>query len=126
MKIGFLERELMEMLWSMGKADARDVYEAVRKKRKTTYSTISTTLVRLYEKGLLEREQIKSRGGFKYVYRPVKSKREFEETRVKETLLTLFKKFEDTTISYLSETFEENEEDLRELKKRLEEEMRND
>lgn len=126
MEIGFLERELMEMLWSMGKADARDVYEAVRKKRKTTYSTISTTLVRLYEKGLLEREQIKSRGGFKYVYRPAKSKREFEENRVKETLLTLFKKFEDTTISYLSETFEENEEDLRELKKRLEEEMRND
>ncbi len=125
MEIGFLERELMEMLWSMGKADARDVYEAVRKKRKTTYSTISTTLVRLYEKGLLEREQIKSRGGFKYVYHPAESKREFEENRVKETLLTLFKRFEDTTISYLSETFEENEEDLRELKKRLEEEMRN-
>ena len=121
-----MERELMEILWSMGKADARDVYEAVRKKRKTTYSTISTTLVRLYEKGLLKREQTKSRGGFKYVYYPAKSKREFEENRVKETLLTLFKKFEDTTISYFSETFEENEEDLRELKKRLEEEMRND
>lgn len=126
MEIGFLESELMEMLWSMGKADARDVYEAVRKKRKTTYSTISTTLVRLYEKGLLKREQTKSRGGFKYVYHPAKSKREFEETRVKETLLTLFRKFEDTTISYLSETFEEDEKDLRELKKRLEEEMRND
>lgn len=124
MEIGFLERELMEMLWSMGKADAREVYEAVRKKRMTTYSTISTTLVRLYEKGLLEREQIKSRGGFKYVYHPAKSKKEFEENRVKETLLTLFKKFEDTTISYLSETFEEDEKDLRELKKRLEEEMR--
>ncbi len=119
-----MERELMEMLWSMGKADAREVYEAVRKKRMTTYSTISTTLVRLYEKGLLEREQIKSRGGFKYVYHPAKSKKEFEENRVKETLLTLFKKFEDTTISYLSETFEEDEKDLRELKKRLEEEMR--
>ena len=32
MEFGFLERELMEMLWSMGRADARGVYEAVRKK----------------------------------------------------------------------------------------------
>lgn len=126
MEIGFLERELMEMLWTTGKADARDVYEVVRKKRKTTYSTINTTLVRLHEKGLLKREQIKSRGGFKYVYYPATSKREFEENRVKETLLSLFRKFEDTTISYLSETFEEDEGVLRELKKRLEEEIKNE
>lgn len=126
MDIGFLEEELMEMLWKMGKADARDVYEEMRKKRRTTYSTISTTLVRLYEKGLLEREKIKSRGGFKYVYRPTESKRKFEENSVKETLLDLFRKFEDATVSYLSETFEEDEEEIKKLKKRLEEEMRNE
>jgi len=126
MEFGFLERELMEMLWSMGRADARGVYEAVRKKRRTTYSTINTTLVRLYEKGLLDREKIKSRGGFKYVYYPIKSKKEFEEKRVKETLFSLFEKFEHATVSYLSETLDEDEKDIKELKKRLEEEMKND
>ena len=126
MEIGFLERELMEMLWKMGKVGAREVYEEMRKKKKTTYSTINTTLGRLHEKGLLGRDQIKSRGGFKYLYYPVESKSEFEEKWVKETLLNLFRKFEDATINYLSETFEEDEEDIRELKNRLEEEIRND
>ncbi len=126
MEIGFLERELMEILWSIGKADARDVYEAVRKQRRTTYSTINTTLVRLYEKGLLDRYKVKSRGGFKYVYCPVRSRKEFEEKRVKETLFDLFEKFEHATVSYLSETFDEDEEEIKELKKRLEEEMKND
>ncbi len=126
MEIGFLEKELMEMLWNVGKADAREVYEKVRKRRKTTYSTINTTLVRLYEKELLEREKIKSRGGFKYVYYPAKSKEEFEEKRVKETLHSLFEKFENATVNYLSETLDEDEEDIKELKRRLEEEMKND
>ena len=126
MDIGFLEKELMEILWKMGKADARDVYEELRKKRRTTYSTINTTLVRLYEKGLLEREQIKSRGGFKYIYHPAKSKKEFEEKSVKETLLNLFRKFEDATVSYLSESLEEDEEEIKKLKRKLEEEMKND
>jgi predicted transcriptional regulator len=126
MEIGFLERELMEMLWTMGKADARAVYEKMRKRKRTTYSTISTTLIRLYEKGLLERERTRSRGGFKYVYYPVKSKAEFEEKRVKEALFNLFERFEGATVSYLSEMFEEDEEDIKELKKRLEEEMKHD
>ncbi len=126
MDIGFLEEELMEMLWKMGKTDARDVYEEMRKKRRTTYSTINTTLIRLHEKGLLEREQIKSRGGFKYVYWPVKSKKEFEEESVKETLHNLFRKFEDATVSYLSETLDEDKEEIKELKRKLEEEMENE
>ncbi|MBU6996933.1 MAG: BlaI/MecI/CopY family transcriptional regulator [Theionarchaea archaeon] len=126
MEIGYLERELMEMLWTGGKADAREVYEAVRKKRKTTYSTINTTLVRLFQKGLLEREKIRSRGGFKYVYSPARSRKEFEEKRVKEILFSLFEKFEHATVNYLSETLDEEEAEIRELKKRLEEEMKRD
>ncbi|MBU7015113.1 MAG: BlaI/MecI/CopY family transcriptional regulator [Theionarchaea archaeon] len=126
MEIGYLERELMEMLWTRRKADAREIYEAIRKERKTTYSTINTTLVRLFQKGLLEREKTKSRGGFKYVYYPTKSRKEFEEKRVKETLFGLFEKFERATISYLSETLDEDEKEIRELKERLEEEMKRD
>jgi predicted transcriptional regulator len=126
MDIGFLEKELMNILWKKGKSDAREVYEEMRKRRTTTYSTINTTLVRLHEKGLLEREQLKSRGGFKYIYSPKESRKEFEEKKVKEGLLNLFRRFETTTISYLSETLEEDEKDIKELKKRLEEEMQDD
>lgn len=116
----------MNILWKKGKSDAREVYEEMRKRRTTTYSTINTTLVRLFEKGLLQREQMKSRGGFKYIYRPAESKKEFEEKKVKEGLLNLFRRFENTTISYLSETLEEDEKDIKELKKKLEEEMKHD
>ena len=51
--VGPLEREVMEVLWNAG---ARNVWEVViRLHRQLAYTTVKTTLDRLYKKGLVSR-----------------------------------------------------------------------
>lgn len=51
--LGRLEFELMGILWSRGECNVREV--ARRLDRPLAYTTVMTTLDRLYKKGLLER-----------------------------------------------------------------------
>jgi predicted transcriptional regulator len=51
--LGRLELRLMEILWSRGESSVRDVIQQLD--RPLAYTTVMTTLDRLYKKGLLER-----------------------------------------------------------------------
>jgi predicted transcriptional regulator len=51
--LGRLEFELMDILWSRGECNVRDV--ARQLDRPLAYTTVMTTLDRLYKKGLLDR-----------------------------------------------------------------------
>jgi Predicted transcriptional regulator len=52
--LGPLERKVLETAWKLKRANVRDVVEAF--KDRWAYTTIMTTLDRLYKKGYLERE----------------------------------------------------------------------
>ena len=54
MHLGPLELDVMEVMWNYGESNSRDVME--RMERKLAYTTVMTTLDRLYKKGLLDRE----------------------------------------------------------------------
>lgn len=51
--LGRLELELMQILWSRGESNVRDVVQHLE--RPLAYTTVMTTLDRLYKKGMLER-----------------------------------------------------------------------
>ena len=51
--LGTLEFELMEILWSNGASSVRDVVPKLS--RPLAYTTVMTTLDRLFKKGLLDR-----------------------------------------------------------------------
>jgi predicted transcriptional regulator len=70
--LGSLEFELMEILWSRGESSVRDVVPKLS--RPLAYTTIMTTLDRLFKKGLLDRH--KSDRAF--VYSPSFSRQEWE------------------------------------------------
>src|SRR6185312_10459220 len=53
--LGFLERELMEHVWKLNEASVSDVHEALA--GRLAYTTIMTTLDRLYKKGILHRRK---------------------------------------------------------------------
>lgn len=55
-ELGSLELELMEIVWSRGDGNVRDV--ASKLERPLAYTTVMTTLDRLYKKGLLKREKV--------------------------------------------------------------------
>src|SRR5207244_6454965 len=51
--LGRLEFDLMQILWSRGESNVRDVAQQLS--RPLAYTTVMTTLDRLYKKGLLDR-----------------------------------------------------------------------
>ena len=62
--LGILERDVMDVLWSEGDLAVRDVQ--ARLTRQVAYTTVMTTLDRLYKKGVLLRRQ----AGRAFLYTP--------------------------------------------------------
>lgn len=54
--LGQLERSVMEVVWSRGESSVRDVVAHLP--RRLAYTTVMTTLDRLYKKSLLERRKL--------------------------------------------------------------------
>ena len=73
--LGPLEIRVMEVLWAAGQSSVRDVVEKLE--RKLAYTTVMTTLDRLFKKGLLDRQ--KSERAFLYL--PRLSNQEWERQR---------------------------------------------
>jgi len=67
MALGELEAELLGAVHKLGNASAREVMNEVSS-RHLAYTTISTVLDRLYQKGMVKRTRAICRGGTKYVY----------------------------------------------------------
>src|SRR6266481_2220574 len=63
-ELGRLEQRVMDAMWQMHRGTVHEVTESLRKAR--AYTTIMTTLDRLYKKGLLTR----TREGRSFVYAP--------------------------------------------------------
>ena len=81
---GELEARVMDVLWA---DDAwmtpREVHAAITTPRRAlAYTTVMTILVRLWTKGMLDREQ----HGRAYAYRPVASRDEWTAQRMRELL----------------------------------------
>jgi predicted transcriptional regulator len=74
--LGPLEAEVMDVLWNCAEGNVRDVIHHLG--RALAYTTVMTTLDRLYKKGLLSRR--KSERAFIYV--PRMSRQEWEQKRV--------------------------------------------
>lgn len=76
--LGHLEAQVMEILWTHGQGNVREVVE--RLARPLAYTTVMTTLDRLFKKGLLDRRKEERA----FVYAPRFSQREWEHRRAGE------------------------------------------
>jgi predicted transcriptional regulator len=73
--LGRLEIGLMEILWARGESSVRRVFENVD--RPLAYTTVMTTLERLFKKGLLDRHK----SGRAFLYAPRLTRQEWEQRR---------------------------------------------
>lgn len=80
LRLGHLEVTVMEILWAKGESSVRDVIEKLG--RPLAYTTVMTTLDRLFKKGLLERR--KSERAF--FYSPSLSRQQWEQKRASDWL----------------------------------------
>jgi predicted transcriptional regulator len=95
-ELGALETEVMDILWSRGQTCVRDAVTLL--KRPLAYTTVMTTLDRLFKKGLLDRFK-EDRAFF---YTPRFSRTEWEAKRAGDLLTNMFSgKSNDLLISCL-------------------------
>lgn len=78
--LGPLELEVMKVVWECGASSVREV--ARQMQRELAYTTIMTTLDRLYKKGLLEREM----SDRAFVYAAKVSREEWDRQRAGEMM----------------------------------------
>lgn len=78
--LGELEAAVMNRLWSGGEGDAKAVHASLGRRRGITLNTIQSTLKRLFEKGLLERDKV----SHAHVYRARLSRDEFHSGLLRE------------------------------------------
>ena len=74
LQMGELEAMVMDVLWDRGGwLTPRETHEIISSRRTLAYTTVMTILVRLWQKGRLERQ----RDGRAYVYRPTQTREEY-------------------------------------------------
>jgi predicted transcriptional regulator len=77
-ELGHLETQVMELVWARGDGNVHDMMGWLD--RPLAYTTVMTTLDRLYKKGLLERRKAERA----FVYSPRISREEWERKRAGE------------------------------------------
>jgi len=99
--LGTLEAQVMEVIWDASEPVAvEDVRSALEVQGKeSAYTTIMTTMSRLFDKGLLEREQ----RGRAYFYWPALSRSELYRSVTRRVIDGLLASFTEPAISYFVE-----------------------
>lgn len=100
-----LEADIMEAVWDHGWEEFAvcDVHESLQQTREIAYTTVMTTVCRLFDKGLLDRRK----DGRRYLYRPMYSRAEFLRELTRDVLERLPDPCSEEAIAYLVERVED-------------------
>ena len=101
MVLGELEWRVLEVVWRLGRATVRDVLGALGEER--PYTTVMTTLDRLYRKGLLGRRKV----GRAYEYFPRMTRGEMGRSLARKALEHLLRLFGAPAVVYFVEALRE-------------------
>ncbi len=125
--LGPLESNIMEAIWGSKKTPitVREIQAALNKTKKIAYTTVMSTMDRLFEKSLLDRKIEKGRGGLYYVYWPKLGKQNFQKSAVREVLASLIGNFGEAVTSFLIEETNMEEGERKALREQLSKIKRN-
>lgn len=114
--LGPLETEIMQLLWQEERSTVKKIHRRLSQQREIAYTTVMTTMSRLAEKGVLERQ----REGLAYVYTPAISEEDFVSLVVRQVLDGLLDDYSDTAIDYMVDYLARNNpSELRRLQKAI-------
>ena len=120
-RLGRLELQIMNVVWDRGKATVHDVKNALSR-RKPAYSTILTMMRKLEAKGYLEHEV----DGRTYVYRPSISQQAVRQGVLGDLVERLFEGSTSLLLTSLVEQNRISENELRQIRKLIEERGKNE
>jgi BlaI family penicillinase repressor len=110
-KLTKFELEIMEALWTLGRASVREIQEILPEHKRAAYTTIQTIIHRLELKAAVR--QIRKIGNA-YIYEPAIS-RESAHRRLVDELLDMFGGSARPLMAHLAESGKIRLEDLKEL-----------
>lgn len=102
------ELELMQILWKKGESSVADVLEAIHETPKPAYTTVSTLLRILEQKGIV-RTRKEGRG---HLYIPILTREEYEAKAVRQVVNRVF---EGTPVALVKQLLSSVDLDPREL-----------
>jgi BlaI family penicillinase repressor len=114
-KLSKLELQIMEALWTQGKASIREIQETFPEKRRPAYTTIQTTVYRLEGKKAVRR--VRKVANF-HIFEPAVS-RSAAQRRLIDDLLALFGGRTQPVMAHLIESGKLTLEDVKEAQKIL-------
>ncbi len=106
--LGPLEMEVLDVIWEMGQATSREIFEKMRERKRLGQSTVLTVLRRLSDRGILHRDA----GGDVYVYSPVMERRELGTRMIDDVVNRIFGGAVEPVISHLMERRDVKDQDL--------------
>lgn len=95
--LGPLETEIMRLLWQDKRSTVKKVHRKLSQQRDIAYTTVMTTMSRLSEKGVLNRQ----REGLAYVYTPAISEDDFVAMVVRQVLDGLLDDYSNLAVDYM-------------------------
>ena len=107
------ELELMTILWKINEGSVSDVMENLSKERDLAYTSVSTILRILEQKGILKTRK-EGRG---HIYTPQIKKSDYEAKTVKHVVDRVFDGIPMSLVRQLLDTQQLDKNDLKELKK---------
>jgi len=122
--LGALEAQVMNAVWDAdGEVSVEQVRQALDERgKKAAYTTVMTTMSRLFKKGLLNREM----RGKAYYYSAEVSKTDLDSSVIKQVIDGLLSTFAEPAMSYFVEALNEADPDKLESLAEIIEEKRNE
>lgn len=110
--IGSLEADILAIVWELGTAKVRDVYEILRERRPIAYTTVMTVMNNLVKKNLLSQD----RSGIAYEYTPAIPGREVATTVLDSVVARLLGGSSSLAVSHLLDVRDLSAEEFEELR----------
>jgi len=116
-----LERQVMSALWDRGRSTARDLREILEPEKPLALTTILTILARLRKKGyIIEVPRL----GRSMVFAPLVPRKSVAQKCIRGLLKQFFSGSPSSLVAHLLESEKISDEELAEIRKRLEEKMK--
>jgi len=116
-----VELELMRILWRIGQGTVREVMAALPKQRDLAYTSVSTMLRILEQKGFV---RVLSASGRSHVYAPTVAKPQYESRNLRHLVGRLFEGNPASLVRRLVDTTPLSDDDLRDLRDLLDERLK--
>jgi BlaI family penicillinase repressor len=113
--LGDLQHAIMTVLWDRGEATSAEVHEALRDERGLAFTTITTMLRKMEDKGVVAHRA----DGRQFVYRPTVSEDLVRRSMVGELVERLFGGDPKALVAHLVSEHEIDAHELEDLRRRL-------